>query len=81
MKDILRSESCILRKWRKRREEDDSDQALQFFAQVDVKLVSRVFNMSRITRDQLIWCQNKLSRIRFVNRKIYVEPAFLLFPC
>lgn len=81
MKDILRSESSILRKWRKRREEDDSDQALQFFAQVDVKLVSRVFNMSRITRDQLIWCQNKLSRIRIANRKIYVEPAFLLFPC
>ncbi|KAH6763511.1 hypothetical protein C2S52_020944 [Perilla frutescens var. hirtella] len=81
LKDILRSESCILRKFQKQREEDESDQALQFYAQVDVKLVSRVLNMSRITRDQLIWCQSKLSRISFVNRKIYVEPTFLLFPC
>ncbi|KAL8038610.1 hypothetical protein ABFX02_11G119400 [Erythranthe guttata] len=80
LKDILRSENCILRKFRKSNE-DDSDQALHFFAQVDMKLVSRVLNMSKITKDQLIWCRNKLSRISFVNRKINVESAFLLFPC
>ncbi|EYU34658.1 hypothetical protein MIMGU_mgv1a019730mg [Erythranthe guttata] len=80
LKDILRSENCILRKFRKSNE-DDSDQALHFFAQVDMKLVSRVLNMSKITMDQLIWCRNKLSRISFVNRKINVESAFLLFPC
>ncbi|XP_057768695.1 uncharacterized protein LOC130988758 [Salvia miltiorrhiza] len=81
LKDILRSEKCILRKFRKRREDEYCNEGLHFFAQVDVKLVSRVLNMSRISRDQLIWCENKLSRISFVNRKIYVEPAFLLFPC
>ncbi|KAL8471585.1 hypothetical protein ACS0TY_028369 [Phlomoides rotata] len=79
LKDVLRSENCILRKFR-RCSEDDSDQVLYFFSQVDMKLVARVLNMSKITRDQLIWCHNKLSRISFVNRKIQVEPAFLLFP-
>lgn len=80
LKDVLRSENCILRKFR-RNKEDDSDQVLYFFSQVDMKLVSRVLNMSKVTRDQLIWCHNKLGTIRFVNRKIHVEPAFLLFPC
>jgi hypothetical protein len=52
-----------------------------FFSQVDVKLVSRVLNMSRITSDQLVWCRSKLSQIGFVNKKMHVEPSFLLFPC
>ncbi|KAL0343885.1 UNVERIFIED_CONTAM: hypothetical protein Sangu_1275900 [Sesamum angustifolium] len=82
LKDVLRSENCILRKLRRCREEDsDSAQVLYFFSQVDMKLACRVLNMSKITREQLIWCHNKLSRISFVNRKIYVEPSFLLFPC
>ena len=79
LKDLLRSGSCILKKFRKHHE-DDSDH-LHFFSQVDMRLVSRALNMSRITTDQLVWCHNKLSRINFVKRKIHVEPSFLLFPC
>ncbi|CAK9178946.1 unnamed protein product [Ilex paraguariensis] len=80
LKDLLRSGNCILRKFQRCRE-DESDQVLCFFSQVDMKLVSRVLNMSRITTDQLFWCRNKLSNISFVNRKIHVESSFLLFPC
>ncbi|KAK4367542.1 hypothetical protein RND71_011334 [Anisodus tanguticus] len=80
LQDVLRSGNCILRKFRKNREED-SDHVLYFFSQVDMKLVSRVLNMSRLTKDQLVWCHNKLSRISFAHRKIHVEPSFLLFPC
>ena len=80
MKDILRSEKCILRRFQKQKRRGD-EEALHFFAQVDVKLVSRVLSMSRISREQLIWCDNKLSRISFVGTKIYVQPAFFLFPC
>lgn len=88
LKDIMRSEKCILRRFQQTTKEKAndrvSDQALFFFAQVDMKLVSRVLNMSKITRDQLLWCQNKLSRISFLNRRIHVNPAaatFLQFPC
>ncbi|TXG57546.1 hypothetical protein EZV62_015375 [Acer yangbiense] len=76
LKDILRSGNCILRKFQK--QEDSSDQVLYFFSQVDLKLVARVLNMSKITTDQLLWCKNKLSN---VSRKIHEEPSFLLFPC
>ncbi|XP_021673176.2 uncharacterized protein LOC110659520 isoform X3 [Hevea brasiliensis] len=80
LKDILRSGNCILRKFQKH-QEDSSEQVLYFFSQVDMKLVSRVLNMSKITTDQLIWCGNKLDKINFVSRRIHVEPSFLLFPC
>ncbi|XP_059293980.1 uncharacterized protein LOC132047096 isoform X2 [Lycium ferocissimum] len=80
LQEVLRSGNCILRKFRKNREED-SDHVLYFFSQVNMKLVSRVLNMSRLTKDQLVWCHNKLSRISFAHRKIHVEPSFLLFPC
>ncbi|XP_019157125.1 PREDICTED: uncharacterized protein LOC109153702 isoform X2 [Ipomoea nil] len=80
LKNILRSEQCILRRLR-RFGDEDPDHVLYFFSQVDMKLVSRVLNMSRLTTDQLVWCHDKLSRISFVQRKIRVEPSFLLFPC
>ncbi|XP_011010601.1 PREDICTED: uncharacterized protein LOC105115419 isoform X3 [Populus euphratica] len=80
LKDVLRSGNCILKKFQKHRE-DNSNQVLYFFSQVDMKLVARVLSMSRVTTDQLLWCHNKLSKINFVSRKIHVEPSFLLFPC
>ncbi|KAK9064792.1 hypothetical protein SSX86_016174 [Deinandra increscens subsp. villosa] len=81
LKEQLRSGNCILKKLKKCREDEAEDQVLYFFCQVDMKLVSRVLQMSRLTSDQLIWCHNKLSRVSFVNHKIHVEPSFLLFPC
>ncbi|XP_023737336.1 uncharacterized protein LOC111885304 [Lactuca sativa] len=82
LKEQLRSGNCILKKLRRCKEEEEiEDQVLYFFCQVDMKLVSRVLQMSRLTSDQLIWCHNKLSKVSFVNRKIHVEPSFLLFPC
>lgn len=79
LKDILRSGNCIVKKFQ-RHHKEEPDQLL-FFSQVDLKLVARVLRMSRITSDQLGWCHEKLKRISFVNRKIHIEPSFLLFPC
>lgn len=79
LRELLRSGSCILKKFKKH-DEDGTDQVLYFFSQVDMKLVWRVLNMSRITTDQLAWCRSKLNKIKFVNRRIHVEPSFILFP-
>lgn len=78
LKDILRTGNCIVKKFQKQHEgRTDLD---LIFAQIDLKLVSRVLNMSRLTTDQLIWCQNKLLKVKFNNKKVHVEPSFLLFP-
>lgn len=83
LKELRKSENCILRKIQKHHhlEDNGSDHELYFFSQVDMKLVSRVLNMSKITTEQLVWCSDKLSKINVVGGKLYVEPCFLLFPC
>ncbi|CAM8909821.1 unnamed protein product [Rhodiola kirilowii] len=81
LKDVLRTGNCILRKFKRRLEDDHSDQVLCFFSQVDIRLVARVLRMSRLSKDQLQWCGNKLSSINFVNGRVHVEPSFSLFPC
>ncbi|CAA2981190.1 uncharacterized protein LOC111376143 [Olea europaea subsp. europaea] len=80
LKDIVRSERRILKKFQQC-PEDDSNEVLSYFAQLDMKLASRVINMSKMTRDQLTWCHNKLNKISITDRKICIEPSFLLFPC
>ncbi|XP_055806595.1 uncharacterized protein LOC129875179 [Solanum dulcamara] len=80
LKDGLRGECCLLKRLKKHKE-DYSDHVLYFFSQVDIRLVTRVLNMSRLTTDQLVWCHNKLSSISFLHRKINVDPSILLFPC
>ncbi|CAI0388508.1 unnamed protein product [Linum tenue] len=89
LKEMMRSGSCILRKFQKKQQKHDdedssspsSDNVLYFFCQVDMKLVARVLNMSKITTEQLLWCRSKLSRISFVGRRVHVDPSFSLFPC
>ncbi|XP_024031047.1 uncharacterized protein LOC21385048 [Morus notabilis] len=79
VKDIQRSGNCVVKKLQK--QQGGGLQHALFLAQVELRLVSRVLSMSRLTRDQLIWCQQKLNQIGFVNRKVHMEASFLLFPC
>ncbi|KAJ8760925.1 hypothetical protein K2173_021963 [Erythroxylum novogranatense] len=79
LKDLLRIGNCIVRKFQKH-QQDPLHQSL-LVARVNLKLVSRVLNMSKLTTDQLIWCHEKLERVNFRNRKAFVEQSCLLFPC
>lgn len=80
LKDILRTGNCIVKKFQKQ-QETILDQHM-FVSQVELRLVSRVLSLPRLSRDQLIWCQSKLNNIKFIDRKIQVEDSlFLLFPC
>ncbi|KAM1417612.1 uncharacterized protein LOC126607126 [Malus sylvestris] len=79
LKEIHRSGNCVVKKFQKhqeRRLEHDL-----FTAQVELRLISRVLNLSKIKTEQLVWCHQKLENINFVHRKVHVEPSFLLFPC
>lgn len=52
-----------------------------FDAGVALKLVARVLIMSEISRDQILWCHGKLDEINLVDKRLNIEPKFLLFPC
>ncbi|XP_027358830.1 uncharacterized protein LOC113867624 [Abrus precatorius] len=80
LSEFSKSRSSILKKFLKH-EKDGRDHFLYFSSLVIMKLVWRVLKMSKISRDQLVWCHNKLNSISFINRKINIEPSFLLFPC
>ncbi|XP_061358597.1 uncharacterized protein LOC133302792 [Gastrolobium bilobum] len=81
LKDLVRSGNCIVRKFQKHHDDQIQLDIEQLLAQVGLRLISRVVNMKKLRKDQLIWCNEKLNRIEFVGRKIQVEPFFLLFPC
>ncbi|XP_075524329.1 uncharacterized protein LOC142556733 [Primulina tabacum] len=77
LKENIRSKSCIVKMLQK---QEECDQICT--CEVELRLVSRVIGLSRVSRDQLIWCHNKLRNINFVNRRtVHLEPSFLLFPC
>ncbi|BFG16676.1 hypothetical protein CerSpe_029500 [Prunus speciosa] len=79
LKDILRSGNCVVKKFQKQQEERLEHTLL--IAQVELRLISRVLNMSKLKTEQLVWCHEKLDKITFVHRKVHREPSFLLFPC
>ncbi|KAK9698359.1 hypothetical protein RND81_08G098900 [Saponaria officinalis] len=82
LKEITRTQNCILRNIQRHKKEESSDNVLYFFSRVDMTLVTRVLNMPKISTEQLVWCSHKLNNINFVGRKLQVaEPSFLLFPC
>ncbi|XP_022863944.1 uncharacterized protein LOC111383973 [Olea europaea var. sylvestris] len=79
LKEIARSCNCIVKKFQKH-QEWQLNNAL-FTSRVELRLVSRVLSLSRLTTDQLVWCQKKLNNINFARRKVHVESSFSLFPC
>lgn len=49
-------------------------------ALVDIKLVSRVLRMSRISTDHLQWCQKRLGKLSVRKGKIHRARGAVLFP-
>lgn len=83
LKEILRSQCCIVKKLKKNESKSSSvrvkDELL--IAQIELRVISRVMTMSKLTTEKLVWCREKLNRISFNVRKIHMEPSFSLLPC
>ncbi|KAJ4909651.1 hypothetical protein Rs2_04272 [Raphanus sativus] len=83
LKEILRSQCCIVKKLKKNESKSSSvrvkDELL--IAQIELRVISRVMTMSKLTTEKLVWCQEKLNRMSFNVRKIHMEPSFSLLPC
>ncbi|KAL8550309.1 hypothetical protein ACS0TY_008944 [Phlomoides rotata] len=78
-KDNIRSRKCVVKKLKGRQDWRLDREMLT--CEVELRLVVRALNMSRLTTDQLVWCRKKVENISFVGRKVHIEPSFLLFPC
>ncbi|XP_042498163.1 uncharacterized protein LOC122076735 isoform X2 [Macadamia integrifolia] len=52
-----------------------------FFGLVDLKVIARVLRMVRITKEQLIWCEEKMNKLDILEGKLRRDGSPLLFPC
>ncbi|KAG7013928.1 hypothetical protein SDJN02_24097 [Cucurbita argyrosperma subsp. argyrosperma] len=51
------------------------------FGVVDIKIISRLMKMPRISKEQLLWCEEKLKKLDVSDGKLRRDPSPLLFPC
>lgn len=79
LKKIIKRKKSMSKNCKEDLEDDPNDDELCFLTMVDLKLVSRMLNMRRITRNQLSWCHHKLSCITFPNGKIKLQPSSFPF--
>ncbi|KAI4368438.1 hypothetical protein MLD38_016995 [Melastoma candidum] len=85
LKDMLRREGGIMRKFRRKKEDEDGAQEghEMLVAEVELRVIARALRARKLTRVQAEWCRAKMERIRVEGRRMRVEkePSFLLFPC
>jgi hypothetical protein len=50
-------------------------------ALIDVKVVSRVLRVGKLSREQLLWCEEKLSKVGLTENRLRRDGSPILFPC
>ncbi|KAK1269046.1 hypothetical protein QJS04_geneDACA013974 [Acorus gramineus] len=48
---------------------------------IDIKVISRVLRMAGITKEQLLWCEEKTSKLDMSEGKLQRDGSPVLFPC
>ncbi|RCV31879.1 hypothetical protein SETIT_6G213200v2 [Setaria italica] len=51
------------------------------FALIDVKVVSRVLRMGKLSKEQLLWCEEKMSKLDLSENRLRRDGSPILFPC
>lgn len=67
--------------WKKRSWPLSQEDIQLLFSLVDVKVLSRVLRMVRISKEQLFWCEEKMKKLNLSDGKLYRDPSPILFPC
>ncbi|KAK7293993.1 hypothetical protein RJT34_16876 [Clitoria ternatea] len=67
--------------WRKNSWPQKQEDIQLLLGLIDVKTVSRILRMTRITREQLFWCEEKMKKLDLSNGRLERDPCPILFPC
>jgi Protein of unknown function (DUF1666) len=52
------------------------------FALIDIKVVARVLRVAQLSKEQLLWCEEKMSKIDLSSdSKLRRDASPILFPC
>ncbi|XP_054784788.1 uncharacterized protein LOC129291460 [Prosopis cineraria] len=76
LKELTRKKS-----WKKNSWPQKPEDIQLFLGLIDVKIISRVLRMTRITKEQLIWCEEKIKKLDLSNSRLERDPSPILFPC
>ncbi|RZR79558.1 hypothetical protein BHM03_00005302, partial [Ensete ventricosum] len=50
------------------------------FALIDIEVISRVLRMARLSKEQLLWCDKKMSKLDLSGNRLCRDGSLLLFP-
>lgn len=67
--------------WKKKSWPTTYEEVVLLFSIIDVKILSRVLRMARITKETLLWCEDKMKKLDFPDGKLQREPSPIIFPC
>ncbi|KAK8500289.1 hypothetical protein V6N12_068778 [Hibiscus sabdariffa] len=76
LKDIRKSRKG----WKKNSWPRSSEDVPLLFGLIDVRIMWRVLGMARISKDQLLWCEEKMKKLGFCDGKLQRDPSPILFP-
>ncbi|XP_077222949.1 uncharacterized protein LOC143856570 [Tasmannia lanceolata] len=81
-KEIKLKELCRKKKgWKKKSWPSTPEEIELLFGLIDIKVVMRVLRMARINKEQLLWCEEKMSKLNISEKKLQRDGSPVLFPC
>lgn len=80
-KEIKVKELSKKKSWKKKSWPSSPSQVELLLGLIDIKVVSRVLRMARISKEQLLWCEEKMSKIDLSENKLRRNASPILFPC
>ncbi|XP_022724383.1 uncharacterized protein LOC111281063 [Durio zibethinus] len=81
-KGVKLKELCKKTKgWKKKSRPLTHEDFPLLFGLIDIKIISRVLRMSRISKEQLFWCEEKMKKLDLSDGKLQRDPSPILFPC
>ena len=67
--------------WKKKTWPATMEEVDLLFALIDIKVISRVLRAAQLTKEQLLWCEEKMSKLDLSDNKLCRVGSPLLFPC
>ncbi|KAI3989252.1 hypothetical protein MKX01_007889 [Papaver californicum] len=67
--------------WKKKTWPATTEEVELLFGLIDIKVISRALRMVRISKEQLLWCEEKMSKLDVSKSKLKRDGSPILFPC
>ncbi|CAK9146115.1 unnamed protein product [Ilex paraguariensis] len=67
--------------WKEKSWPATQEESVLLLGLIDVKVLSRVLRMGRISKEQLFWCEEKMKKLDFTDGMLQRDSSPILFPC